>query len=218
MKTIQKLINKNKVILFVLLFFVCFQTNVPEALAAVTSIDSLNQEIENQGQPQPRSTNLWLDTVKLIMILALIVTVAWFIIRIFSKQAQNKMQGRFLRVADEVTLGQNRGIVLCTIDTKMYAIGVTDNSINLLFEVEDAELIKSIIDMENEDSSKVWPKDPTKLTRQWKKVSNRIFKTPPTVQHNFHELMENQLHRLKGYSANETIKADKEGIKNGDNS
>ncbi len=43
----------------------------------------------------------------------LIVAAAWSIIRLFGRQLSRKIQGDWLYVADEVMIGQNRGIVLC---------------------------------------------------------------------------------------------------------
>lgn len=41
-------------------------------------------------------------------------------------------------------MGQNRGIVLCEIGERLYAIGVTDHSISFLFEVDNPKLREEI--------------------------------------------------------------------------
>ena len=42
-------------------------------------------------------------------------------------------------------MGQNRGIVICEIGGRAYAIGVTDHRITTLFEIEDQALIAEML-------------------------------------------------------------------------
>src|SRR5665647_241605 len=109
----------------------------------VDNIQDLNNVID-QGQPQVQPNNLWLSFFKLILVLGVIIAAAWSIIRLFAKQVSTKMQGTWLHVVDEVMLGQNRGLVLCEVSGKIYALGVTDGQINLLFEVDNPKLLEEI--------------------------------------------------------------------------
>lgn len=113
---------------------------------AVDDFQSLDQELSRQEKDEaPQSNNLFVNFLKLIVVLGLIVAAAWSIIRLFGRQLSRKIQGDWLYVADEVMIGQNRGIVLCEIGGRVYALGVTDGQINLLFEVEDPELVQEVV-------------------------------------------------------------------------
>ncbi|MDD3267773.1 MAG: flagellar biosynthetic protein FliO [Syntrophomonadaceae bacterium] len=111
---------------------------------AVDDIQQLNQELEKQQEVSTQTHSLWWDFIKLVVILALIIGVAWSLIRLFGKQVSRKMEGTWLHVVDEVVLGQNRGIVLCEIGEKLYALGVTDHNISFLFEVNNNKMIEEI--------------------------------------------------------------------------
>lgn len=111
---------------------------------AIDDMKQLNQELEKQQEVSTQTHSLWWDFIKLVIILAVIIGVAWSLIRLFGKQVSRKMEGTWLRVADEVVLGQNRGIVLCEIGEKLYALGVTDHNISFLFEVNNPKLLEEV--------------------------------------------------------------------------
>ncbi|MEN6348075.1 MAG: flagellar biosynthetic protein FliO [Syntrophomonas sp.] len=114
------------------------------SVGAVDNINELNNELQKQQEVSTQSSSLWVDFLKLIVVLALIIGVAWSLIKVFSKQVSRKMQGTWLQVVDEVMLGQNRGVVLCEIGEKLYALGVTDHTISFLFEVNNPGLLQEI--------------------------------------------------------------------------
>ncbi len=124
---------------FVFLFAFVFVNSVM-AVNNVQEINNVNQQPATDSQP----TSLLVSFFKLILVLGVILAAAWSIIRLFTKQYNAKMQGTWMHVVDEVTLGQNRGIVLCEVGGKVYALGVTDKEINLLFEVENPKLMEEI--------------------------------------------------------------------------
>ena len=132
--------SKHLIILFIGLTFILFLAGTA---LGVDNIQDLNNAI-NQEQPQVEPNSLWLSFLKLILVLGLIIAAAWSIIRLFAKQVSTKMQGTWLHVVDEVMLGQNRGVVLCEVSGKIYALGVTDGQINLLFEVDNPKLLEEI--------------------------------------------------------------------------
>ncbi len=111
---------------------------------AIDDIKQLNQELEKQQEVNTQTHSLWWDFIKLVLILAIIIGVAWSLIRLFGKQVSRKMEGTWLHVVDEVVLGQNRGIVLCEIGEKLYALGVTDHNISFLFEVNNPKLLEEV--------------------------------------------------------------------------
>ncbi|MEN6326324.1 MAG: flagellar biosynthetic protein FliO [Syntrophomonas sp.] len=111
---------------------------------AIDDMQQLNQELEKQQEVNTQTHSLWWDFIKLVLILAIIIGVAWSLIRLFGKQVSRKMEGTWLHVVDEVVLGQNRGIVLCEIGEKLYALGVTDHNISLLFEINNSKLLEEV--------------------------------------------------------------------------
>ena len=111
---------------------------------AVQDFGDVQKAIDNQQVENTKAPNLFWNFVKLIFILALIVGAAWSIIRLFGSKASNRLQGTWIRVVDEVMLGQNRGIVLCEVGEKAYAVGVTDHNITVLFEIDNPKLLEEI--------------------------------------------------------------------------
>lgn len=164
---------------------------------AIDNMSDLNQELDKELPGSDRSHNLWWDFLKLIVILGLIIAAAWSVIRIFGKQVSQKMQGNWLHVVDEVILGQNRGIVLCEIGEKLYAIGVTDHSISFLFEVNNPELHEEISQVEISPKDKLNGAGLLELKNKIKSFGLR--KSRPDRK-DFNLLMGEQLRRLEQLS------------------
>lgn len=162
---------------------------------AVQEFSDVQKAIDNQQVENTRAPNLFLNFVKLIFILALIVGAAWSIIRLFGNKTKGKLQGTWIQVVDEIMLGQNRGIVLCEVGEKVYAIGVTDHNITVLFEIDNPKLLeeisKSNIAVVDTEAAFNWS--------QLKEALNKLFKTRKSmsrVPNNFHLLIEQQSQRL----------------------
>lgn len=164
---------------------------------AVQDFGDVQKAIDSEQTENTRAPNLFLNFVKLIFILVLIIAAAWSIIRLFGNKATSKLQGTWIQVVDEVMLGQNRGIVLCEVGEKVYAVGVTDHNITVLFEVDNPKLLeeisKSNISIVETEAAVNWT--------QWKEVLVNFFKPRKSmsrtkVPENFHRLIEQQSHRL----------------------
>ena len=162
---------------------------------AVQDFGDVQKAIDNQQVENTRAPNLFLNFVKLIFILALIVGAAWSIIRLFGNKTKGKLQGTWIQVVDEIMLGQNRGIVLCEVGEKVYAVGVTDHNITVLFEINNPKLLeeisKSNIAVVDTEAAFNWS--------QLKEALNKLFKTRKSmsrVPNNFHLLIEQQSQRL----------------------
>lgn len=117
-----------------------------DVLAA--DMEKLNQELDKQDQMQVKSPSLFLSFLKLIVALGLIIGAAWAVLQLFNRQMNLRTQGTWINVVDQVVLGQNRGIILCEIGEKLYALGVTDHNINLLFEVNNQKLLEEVSQMD----------------------------------------------------------------------
>lgn len=158
---------------------------------AVDDFQSLDQELSRQEKDEaPQSNNLFINFLKLVVVLGLIVAAAWSIIRLFGRQVSRKIQGDWLYVADEVMIGQNRGVVLCEIGGRVYALGVTDGQINLLFEVEDKELVQEVVAAK--DSAKTTEPGGVLSWLETKKSSSPAVHSL-TENKRFHRMMQDKL-------------------------
>lgn len=163
------------------------------SVLAVDNIQDVNK-VNQQQQPESEPTSLILSFFKLVLVLGIILAAAWSIIRLFTKQYNAKMQGTWMHVVDEVMLGQNRGIVLCEVGGKVYALGVTDKEINLLFEVENPKLMEEI-SLGNYASEVVNPQSlPSWITQ----IINQIqLKKKPEAPMKFQNIMQEQSRKIK---------------------
>lgn len=172
---------------------------------AVQNIDQLNKELDQQAAPQPQDDYLLFGFLKLAAVLAIIVLAVWLLLKLFGKQIRSRMQGSWLRVIDEVSLGQNRGVVLCEIGGRIYALGVTDHQINMLFDIDDPDLLADIelanletVSEENEAQSG-W----TAGFNKWLDIlGGKRYRRPPRPK-NFHRLVQEQSQRMKDIYDNE---------------
>ena len=179
------------ILILVLIFVAIFALDI----LAVEDITQVQKAIDNQPVQNTRAPNLFLNFVKLIFILALIIGAAWSIIRLFGKKVNSRFQGTWINVVDEVMLGQNRGIVLCEAGEKVYAIGVTDHNISVLFEVDNPKLLEEI----SQSNINVVHTEETFKWSDLKKVLGSIVKPRKSVSRtpeNFHLLIEQQARKL----------------------
>ncbi len=160
---------------------------------AIDDISQLQNELSRETGVDSQPKNVAVEFIKLLFILALIVGAAWSVVRLFGQKATARMQGTWLHVVDEVILGQNRGIVLCEVGERIYAVGVTDHNISLLFEINHPKLLEEIASGEyssgaGADNARVFKDGINKLFKSGDSLANRK---------NFHYLMEEQNQRLQ---------------------
>lgn len=183
-------------LLLVLVMATCLIMNmaVPFALA-VNDIQDVQNELDRQPEDTAEGNNLWWEFFKLIIILGLLIFAAWSVIKLLSQNLNTRAQGTWLHVVDEVVMGQNRGIALCEVGGRLYAVGVTDHSITLLFEVNHPELLEQISQAEAERAEN--------RTRQpdLNKFLGSLFKLPQKSifpgKKSFHKLMTEQNNQLQ---------------------
>ena len=195
--------RKYLVVLLVLIITI----HIFPVMTIAADMDSLNATLAEQEVDNTRSYNLWVEFIKLLVVLAIIIGAAWSVIRIFNNKATSKMQGNWLYIVDEVLLGQNRGIALCKVGEKLYALGVTDHNISVLFEIDNPELLEEISASSNVvmDESKISTFNPIKS-----KLNNILRPGPksPPLKSNFHTLISEQLQKLEQISANKQSDSD----------
>lgn len=187
----KRLHRKNFAILLAIVVLLAFASTA----LAVDNMKDLNQEINKQPQTPTAHSMVW-DFVKLVLVLGVIMGAAWSIVRMFGKKAAVRMQGTWLHTVDEVMLGQNRGLVLCEVAGKIYAIGVTDHNINFLFEVDNPQILKEI--SEGNYNKLETPDVVGDFSKGVKFLFNKKSAAPKFKD--FHVLMTEQSNRLKDIS------------------
>ncbi len=160
---------------------------------AIDDIGQLQDELGKETPATNQSNNVAVEFIKLLFVLVLIIGAAWTVVKLFGTKATARLQGTWLHVVDEVILGQSRGIILCEVGQKIYAIGVTDHNISLLFEVNHPKLMEEIssggyITPKQQDNLKIFKKGVSKLFTGSDQGSR---------PKEFHYLMEEQNKRLQ---------------------
>lgn len=175
---------------------------------AVDNFNQVNQALDQQQKPANTGSSIWVDIFKLILILAIIMGAAWSVVRFFGQRSSARMQGKWLKVVDEIFLDQNRSIVLCKAGDIVYGLGVTNNNISLLFKVDDKDINRQINKYLVDQSS--FPEEPY----SWKSMVNSILKPRQAHSPNrkeFHWLIEEQARRLDNLAGANPNDADRGG-------
>lgn len=71
----------------------------------------------------------------------LILYLSYLFSRYLSKGMSKSSSSRYMRLIDQITLGQDRHIAVVQIGTKYLLVGVTAGQVNVLAEIKDEELI-----------------------------------------------------------------------------
>ena len=92
------------------------------------------------------AVNLWsglTSTFSAIMAVVSVIFVVWLAYKYslwLSKRGMHAVKGKYINIVDRVVVGQEKSIILVKAGEKHLLIGVTNNSINVLKELEDTEL------------------------------------------------------------------------------
>ena len=148
--------------------------------AQAIPLDSEQQEVQlnYQGQQKLDTPSVFWMVVQTILALCFVLILAWGIFRLFGRNLRSRMQGRYMRVLDEIGLGPNRGIVVIEIGGKAFIIGITDHQISMLGELTDARVIEDMImtSMEDTHVSSVTP------ANAWKYIKEKLGVMPVEKQ------------------------------------
>lgn len=177
-------------------------------------MESEQQKVEmSYEEPHEVETpNVFWMIVQMILALGLILFLAWGLIRFFGGNLRGRLQGRYIRVLDEVTLGPNRGMVVIEVGGKAFLVGVTDHQISMLGELDDSQMIEDMIaaSLENIHAS---PNNPAKV---WSNVKDQLLsglhKKKPTqgfeaMVDQKMQTLEKMSHRLRNLN-NDNLKDD----------
>lgn len=92
------------------------------------------------------SSSVWMF-VRMIIVLALVIAAIYAIMRFFRRDsgfAKPKTDDEFLRRVASLAIGPGKSVEVVTLIDHAYLLGVTDDNINLLGEIDDKELIDAM--------------------------------------------------------------------------
>lgn len=83
--------------------------------------------------------------VRMIIVLAIVIGVIYFIFRLMKKTIEpGNDNDPFLRKVAGISVGPGKSVQVVTLIDKAYLVGVSENSINLIAEIDDKELINAM--------------------------------------------------------------------------
>ena len=89
-------------------------------------------------------SGLWVF-VRMILVLGLVLGLIYLLYRFLRKNSYIASDDdKFLRRAASISLGPGKSVQIVTLIDKAYLVGVSENSINLISEIEDKELINAL--------------------------------------------------------------------------
>ena len=101
---------------------------------------------DTSGNSSPaKEPNLFFPFLRTIFVLAVVIAViyliAWFFKKSITPGAENDL---FLKKTASITLAPGKTVQIVTFQDKAYMLGVSDNSITLLSEINDKELVDTM--------------------------------------------------------------------------
>lgn len=102
-----------------------------------------NTDVQENSVRRPASL-LW-TIIQFIFFLALIIIAIYFVMKFFQKKGNfSKSDDDFLRRVSTMNLSPGKSIEIVTLLDKGYILGVTDENINLISEIDDKELLEAL--------------------------------------------------------------------------
>ncbi|NLC93434.1 MAG: FliO/MopB family protein [Treponema sp.] len=117
--------------------------------------DTSNNENQTTTENKKQNSTVWIFVrmiIALVIVVACIYGVLWFI-----KKRTNviKDEDDFLRKVAFINLSPGKSVEIVTLIDKGYILGVTDNNISLLGEIDDKELVEALnLNSDKKHSSK----------------------------------------------------------------
>ena len=150
---------KKVLVAFLLAFSLCIcsaysqnteiNTNTVQTENSADNTSSQEEFFQNWDTPSEENrrssgSSFWLF-VRMIVVLAIVVALIYGVMWFIKKQAKlDDSKDEFLRQVAKVSVGPGKSVQVVTLIDKAYLIGVSDNSVNLISEVEDKELINAM--------------------------------------------------------------------------
>lgn len=108
---------------------------------AVSENLNLDTDLEYTPTTMPSFLDVFLRMAVSLIIIALLAYVA---AKFFRKNMKVLSKSSSIQVLDQYALSMNKGVYITRIAGKVFALGVTDNSINVITEITDKEIIEEL--------------------------------------------------------------------------
>ncbi|MBQ0039625.1 MAG: flagellar biosynthetic protein FliO [Treponema sp.] len=106
---------------------------------------TFDSDVNEQSSAAPRQVSGFWAFVRMIIVLAIVIGVIYFIFRLMKKSiAPGAENDPFLRKVAGITLSPGKSVQVVTLIDKAYLVGVSENSVNLISEIDDKELINAM--------------------------------------------------------------------------
>lgn len=90
------------------------------------------------------SPNLFWELTKVILALAFVIGVAYFLLQFLNKKNLIQSKNELLNVLESIYIAPNRMVCLLEIGDKILVLGVTENNISFLTEINDLEIKETL--------------------------------------------------------------------------
>lgn len=90
------------------------------------------------------SPNLFWELTKVILALAFVIGVAYFLLQLLNKKNLIQSKNELLNVLESIYIAPNRMVCLLEVGDKILVLGVTENNISFLTEINDLELKETL--------------------------------------------------------------------------
>lgn len=157
------------------------------------------QSYLDYAQPEQVSQpNLFWELVKVVLALGFVLATAYLIFQFLSKKNPLLSRGQFINIIESSYLAPNRNISIVEAGSKFLILGVTEQNINLLAEINDQQVIALLREnMERQDRGKKEDSFADHLAGFLGKFNSLT----STKESNGNGNSDVQLHRLKDYFA-----------------
>lgn len=99
---------------------------------------------ENAAKPK-KTSGLW-AFLRMILVLAIVIAIIYFVMNFMKKSVNGDpdTEDVYLRKVAQVTLAPGKTVQVVTLLDKGYIVGVSENNVNLISEIDDKELISAM--------------------------------------------------------------------------
>ena len=118
----------------------------PEESALKLSDSAVKAGTNSDGTKKTSGSNTFLVFLRMIIVLAIIIAIIWIIFKLLQKSTGrgSSSEDKFLRKVSSITVSPGKTVQVVTLVDRAFLIGVADNSVNLLCEIDDPELISAM--------------------------------------------------------------------------
>lgn len=111
-----------------------------------TGDTQLNNTDTQNTVETPSGVNTFFVILRMIIVLALVIAAIYGVMYVMRKSMKTEgvSDDPFLRRVSQINLGVGKSAQIITLLDKAYIVGVTDNSVNLIAQVDDKELVDAM--------------------------------------------------------------------------